>query len=102
MAVTLTAQELASHMRITTSDTQPIPGPYVAMVVDSLQVATEIVERRAPLAPSDSQNMAVTQIAGYWFDAPPAGAQRFGYSAWQNSGAAEILLPFIERRAQAV
>ena len=102
MAVTLTPQELAAHLRIVTSDTQPIPGPYVTQVVDSLQAATEIVERRAPLAPTDSQNMAVTQIAGYWFQSPPSNPQRFGYNAWLHSGAAQILAPFIERRAQAI
>ena len=91
MAVTLTRQELAAHLRITTSDTQPIPGPYVTIVVDSLQAATELVERRAPLAPTDSQNRAV-----------PAAPQRFGYNAWLHSGAAQILKPWIERRAQAV
>ena len=102
MAVTLTPQELAAHLRIVTSDTQPIPGPYVTMVVDSLQAATELVERRAPLAPTDSQNMAVTQIAGYWFQSPEAPAQWFGHNAWLHSGAAQLLGPFIERRAQAI
>ena len=102
MAVTLTHQELAAHLRITTSDTQPIPGPYVTFVVDSLQAASELVERRAPLAPTDSQNMAVTMICGYWFESPPSNPQRFGYSAWLHSGAAQILKPFIERRAEAV
>ena len=102
MAVTLTPQELAAHLRITTSDTQPIPGPYVTVVVDSLQAATEMVERRAPLAPTDSQNMAVTQLCGYWFESPLAPAQRFGYNAWLHSGAAQILGPFIERRAHAI
>ena len=102
MAVTLTRQELAAHLRITTSDTQPIPGPYVTIVVDSLQAATELVERRAPLAPTDSQNRAVTLICGYWLETPPAAPQRFGYNAWLHSGAAQILKPFIERRAQPV
>ena len=102
MAVTLTPQELAAHLGIVTSDTQPIPGPYVTMVVDSLQAATELVERRAPLAPTDSQNMAVTQIAGYWFQSPRSAPQRFGHNAWLHSGAAQILAPHIERRAQAI
>ena len=102
MAVTLTNQELAAHLRIVVSDTQPIPGPYVTIVVDSLEAATELVERRAPLAPTDSQNRAVVQLCGYWFEAPRAAPQRFGYNAWLFSGAAQILAPFIERRAQAI
>ena len=44
-------------------------------MVDSLQAATELVERRAPLAPTDSQNRAVTLICGYWFESPRAAAQ---------------------------
>ena len=102
MAVSLTPQELAAHLRITTSDTQPIPGPYVVIVVDSLQAATELVERRAPLAPTDSQNEAVVRIVGYWERAPDAPPQRYGYNAWLHSGAAQLLGPFIERRAEAI
>ena len=102
MAVSLTPQELAAHLRITTSDTQPIPGPYVVIVVDGLQAATELVERRAPLAPTDSQNEAVVRIVGYWERAPDAPPQRYGYNAWLHSGAAQILAPFIERRAEAI
>ena len=102
MAVTITPQKLAAHLRIVTSDTQPIPGPYVTVVVDSLQAVTALVERRAPLAPTDTQNMAVTQIAGYWWESPQAAARRFGFNAWQHSGAAQLLAPFIERRAEPV
>ena len=102
MAVTLTPQELAAHLRIVASDTQPIPGPYVTVVVDSLQAATEMVERRAPLAPTDSQNMAVTQLCGYWLEAPIAPAQRFGANAWLHSGCGQLLGPWIVRRAQAI
>ena len=102
MAVTLTPQELAAHLGLVTSDTQPIPGPYVTTVVDTLQAATELVERRAPLAPTDSQNMAVAMIAGYWWQSPRAPAQRFGQNAWLHSGAGALLAAFIKRRAQAV
>ena len=102
MAVTLTNQELAAHLGIITSDTQPIPGPYVTRVVDDLQAAAELVERRAPLAPTNSQNRAVVLICGYWFEAPSASPQRYGYSAWLHSEAAAILAPFISRRAQAI
>ena len=102
MTVTLTNQELAAHLGIITSDTQPIPGPYVTQVVDDLQAAAELVEKRAPLAPTNSQNRAVVLICGYWFQAPRAAPQRFGYSAWLHSGAAAILKPWIVRRAQTI
>ena len=102
MAVTLTLNELAVHLGLSVSDTVPPRGPYIVPLLESLQAATEIVERRAPLAPTHTQNMAVTQIAAYWWESPRAAPQRYGYNAWLHSGAAQILAPFIERRAEAV
>ena len=102
MAVTLTLNELAVQLGYSVSDSVPPRQAYVVDLRDWLAAATEIVERRAPLAPSDSQNRAVTQIAGYWSQAPLAPAQRFGANAWLHSGAAQLLGPWIERRAQAI
>ena len=102
MAVTLTLNELAVQVGYSVSDSVPPKHAYVVDLRDWLAAATEWVERRAPLAPSDSQNAAVTQIVGYWKDAPTAPPQRFGVNAWLHSGAAQILAPYIERRAQAI
>ena len=102
MAVTLTIQRLALHLRVTTIEGQDVPPQYVTILTDFLVTATELVERRAPDAPTDSQNMAVARICAYWNQALDAAPQRFGYNAWQNSGAAQILGVFISRRAEAV
>ena len=103
MAVTITLGHLANQVRvIVTNDTSAIPSNYLSILTSGLAVATALVEHRAPLAPEDSQNRAVVQIVGYWLNAPDAVPQRFGYNAWQNSGAAQILAPYIERRAEAV
>ena len=102
MAVTLTLNELAVQLGYSISDSVPPAAPYVVDLRDWLAAATELVERRAPLAPEDTQNQAVTRIAGYWRDAPLAAPQRFGYNAWLHSGAAQLLGPFIERRAEAI
>ena len=102
MAVTLTLNELAVHLGLSVSDSVPPPQPYVVDLRDSLAAATELIERRAPLAPSDSQNMAAAMICGYWWESPRAPAQRFGRNAWLHSGAAQVLAPWIARRAQAV
>ena len=103
MAVTITIGSLANQVRVSTTDaTDDVPDSYDAVLTSNLAAATALVEARAPLAPEDSQNKAVVQIVAYWLDAPPATAQRFGYNAWQFSGAAQILAPFIERRAQAI
>ena len=103
MTVSLTLGHLANGVRVITSnDTSAIPSNYLSILTSSLAAATALVEHRAPLAPEDSQNRAVVQIVGYWLNSPDAVPQRFGYNAWQNSGAAQILAPFIERRAQAI
>ena len=103
MAVTLTLGRLANQVRVSSTDaTSDVPDAYVAVLTSDLAAATALVEARAPLAPDDSQNKAVVQIVGYWLDAPPAAPQRFGHNAWLFSGAAQILAPYIERRAQAI
>ena len=102
MSVTLTLNELAVQLGYSVSDTVPPPHAYVTDLIDWLAAATEWVERRAPLAPEDTQNRAVTQICGYWSQSPVAPPQRFGFNAWLHSGAAQILGPYISRRAQAI
>ena len=102
MAVTITLNELAVELGYSVSDSVPPHHAYAVILLDLLAAATEWVERRAPLAPSDTQNMAVSLIAGYWAQTPRSNPQRFGYNAWLHSGAGALLGPFIERRAQAV
>ena len=103
MAVTITLGRLANQVRVSATDsTSDVPDAYVEVLTSDLAAATALVEARAPAAPDDSQNKAVVQIVGYWLDAPPAAPQRFGHHAWLHSGAAQILAPFIERRAQAI
>lgn len=103
MAVTITLGHLANQVSLSvTISTTDIPIYYVAGLTADLAAATALVEARAPNAPDASSNKAVVQIVAYWLNAPDAAPQRFGYNAWQNSGAAQILAPFIERRAEAV
>ena len=103
MAVTLTLGRLANEVRVSATDaTSDVPDAYVAVLTSNLAAATALVEARAPLAPEDSQNRAVVQVVGYWLESPSAAPQRFGFNAWLQSGAAQILAPFIERRAQVI
>ena len=102
MAVTLTLNQLAVQLRYTTDVSIPPAHTYLVDLNIWLEAATEWVERRAPLAPTNTQNEAVGLIAGYWSEAPQASPARFGYNAWQHSGAAQLLAPFIDRRAEAV
>ena len=103
MSVTLTLGQLANQVRVsTTASTSDVPPFYVTILAPNLVAATALVESRAPDAPEAVQNKAVVQIVGYWLDAPPANAQRFGFNAFLHSGAAQILKPFIKHRAQAI
>ena len=103
MSVTLTLGDLASQVRVSaTDDAADIPSGYVVILTRDLAAATSLVESRAPDAPDDAQNKAVVQIIGYWLESPPSAPQRFGFNAWLHSGAAQVLAPFIERRAQAI
>ena len=102
MAVTLTLNELAVQLRYTTDAGIPPAHEHHVDLTAWLAAATTWVERRAPLAPTATQNTAVALICGYWSQADSVNPQRFGYNAWQNSGAAQVLAPFIDRRAEAV
>ncbi len=103
MSVTITIGSLANETRVSVTSSTSDVSPYYAKILEaSLAAATILVEGRAPNAPEASQNKAVVQIVGYWLETPPSNPQRFGHNAWLHSGAAQILGPFIERRAQAI
>ena len=103
MSVTLTLGQLANQVRVSvTASTSDVPPYYRSILLPNLAAATKMIESRAPDAPEDAQNKAAVMIVGYWLESPPAAAQRFGFNAWLHSGAAQVLAPFIQRRAEAV
>ena len=69
MAVTLTLEQLADHLRIERAAIGA-GEPTRTILVELMQVATERVEQYAPNAPRDTQNLAVARFAGYVYDAP--------------------------------
>ena len=103
MSVTLTLGQLANQVRVSvTSSTSDVPPYYATILAPNLAAATRLIESRAPNAPEEAQNKAAVMIVGYWMDAAPTNPQRFGFNAWLHSGAAQVLAPFIQRRAQAI
>ena len=103
MSVTITIGQLANQTRVSvTASESDVPMYYRTILTPNLAAATALVEARAPNAPDAAHNKAVVQIVGYWMESPPSAPQRFGFNAWLQSGAAQILAPFIERRAQAI
>ena len=103
MAVTISVGDLAIRTRVsTTTDLSTLQPGDVAVLTDALASSTAIVETRAPAAPETVQNQAVVHIVAYWLDAPFGAPARFGYDAFLNSGAGQLLAPYIVRRAEAV
>ncbi len=102
MAVTLTLGQLALELRVSvTSNTSDVPLGYAGILQRGLDTATALIERRAPDAPDDIQNAAASMLIAYDFDSDRP-AYRNVRSAWNYSGAAEVLSPWVERRAEAV
>ena len=101
MAVTLTLEQLADHLRIDRAAVAS-GAPARTILVELMQVGIERVEQYAPDAPSDTQNLAVARFAGYVYDAPSASAGATYAPAFLNSGAVSLLNPWRRGGAAAV
>ena len=99
MAVTLTLEQLADHLRIERAAIGA-GEPTRTILVELMQVATERVEQYAPNAPRDTQNLAVARFAGYVYDAPTSSAGATYGPAFLNSGAVSLLNPWKAARAE--
>lgn len=95
MAVTLTVAELAAALRVGDS------AEEIAEVTRLLAYSTEAVTKHAPDAPATVHNEAVVRLAGYLFDQPTAGRRDNFAFALRSSGAARMLLPYVEHGAGA-
>ena len=97
MAVTLTVDQLRNAVRV---DDNTESNEILTRL---LSVATERVQVNAPGAPEATQNEAVIRFAGYIYDQPNSSAARLDYSsAFRNSGAASLLLPWRVHSARSV
>lgn len=95
-------KKLAVNLRISTDETQLVQQPYNNILTAILNWAIETIDANAPTATEASKDLAVYQLCGYIYD-KPASARGEAYSnAWTNSGAADILRRFIQRRAIVV
>ena len=102
MAVTLTLGQLALELRVSvTDDVADVPMFYAGILQRGLTTATALIEQRAPDAPEGIQNAAASMLIAYDFDSERP-AHRNVRSAWNYSGAAEVLSPWVSRRAEAV
>ena len=83
MTVTISVSDIASAIRAGDSESE------TADITRLLAVATEIVERHAPLPlPSVIQNECVRLIIGYFFDMPNSWRFTGFAGVFRNSGAA--------------
>ena len=96
MAVTITAAELATAIRV--GDTPE----ETAQVERLLATATALVLRHAPDAPGAIHAEATVRVAGYLFDMPQAGRGSGYADVLRNSGARSLCLPWRAHRAGVV
>ena len=59
-----------------------------------LGAAQQVVNQQAPNAPDVLKGEAIIRLAAYWYDQPNAGRGTAYASAFRNSGAKSILLPY--------
>ena len=93
MAVTLTLQQLADHLRLDRAAATSTDVRYVTLS-SLFESGKAEVERYAPNAPSAVANQALAQLAGYRYDAPPAGRGGSTAYAFDYSGAKALLAAY--------
>ena len=98
MAVTLTLEQLADHLRIERAAVA-VGTPVNTVLAEMLALATATVEQYAVSAPDSAHNIAAARMVGYAFDAPPAAAMTAYAAIMLNSGAAHFLNPWRSARA---
>ena len=93
MAVTLTLEQLADHLRLDRAAATSTDVRY-ATLSSLFESGKAEVERYAPNAPAAVQNQALAQLAGYRYDAPPAGRSGSTAYAFDYSGAKALLAAY--------
>ena len=94
MAVTLTQPQLAAAIRLGQSPEENAEATRL------LSFATLTVEKHAPDAPDPAHNEAAIRLAAYLYDQENAARGPGFASAFRNSGAASILLPYRVHRGR--
>ena len=96
MAVTLTADELRTALRLGSTSEE------TAQATRLVAYATEAVQKHAPDAPDSVHNEAAIRLTGYLYDQPTAPTGAGHANALRNSGAAAMLLAYRVHRADSV
>ena len=93
MAVTLTLEQLADHLRLDRAAATATDLRYTVLL-SLFESGKAEVELYAPSAPVAVQNQALAQLVGYRYDAPPAGRGGSTAYAFDYSGARALLAPY--------
>ena len=101
MAVTLTLEQLADHLRIERAAVAA-GTPVNVVLSEMLALATATVEQYAPDAPDSAHNIATARMVGYLYDSPPASAGGAYASGFLYSGAARALGEWRVARSELV
>ena len=95
--ITRTLAQLAGDLRIGDGETDPT-GPAAVLLERIAATAKVLVVRYAPNAPDAIHDEAYVRVAGWLYDADPAGSTPGGPTALRSSGAASLLGPYLVRR----
>ena len=96
MAVTV--GELAVALRITTDPAAEVPEPERSILERLQSWAEAEIQGRAPGAPGNARDQALVVLAGYVYDRPTTQRGSAYANAWENSGTADILRRWVQRR----
>ena len=89
----LTADQLRDAMRLGSTAAE------TAAVTRLQAVAQALVTERAPDAPDAIADEAVVRLSAFLYDRPHARMGDGMATAWRNSGAGDLVLPWLEPRA---
>ena len=95
--ITRTLAQLAGDLRVGNGVDDPT-GPVAVILARIAATAKVLVVRYAPNAPDAIHDEAYVRVAGWLYDADPAGSTPGGPTALRSSGAASLLGPYLVRR----
>ena len=88
MPLTITAQGVASAIRLTADPTAVLEEPLLGILTRQWAVARDRIDLYAPLAPQETKNEAAVRAIGYYFERPDVA------DPFRSSGALSLLAPY--------
>ena len=97
----ITAKDLATALRLITSDDDVLDAVQTAQLERLAGVGSALVESYAPAAPDEIKNEASIRVAAFLYDVAPGGVSA-PQNAFVSSGAQALLSFWREQRATPI